>query len=92
MDFVFEWDEEKAKSNTQKHGVTFRDAITIFTDPFLLTFHDESHSDSEDQFISIGTSEYNRVLLFVHTYRNGVIRIISSRIATRQERKPYERG
>jgi hypothetical protein len=34
MDFIFEWDEAKARSNVQKHKVSFEEAVSIFSDPF----------------------------------------------------------
>jgi len=33
MDFRFEWDESKAQQNTEKHGVSFEEASTVFGDP-----------------------------------------------------------
>lgn len=90
MDFLFEWDEAKARENARKHKVTFEEAVSVFTDPFLLTFPDDKHSDSEDRFISIGRSERRRVLLVVHTDRGDAIRLISCRKATSAERKTYE--
>lgn len=91
MDIQFEWDEVKALSNTEKHGVTFEEATTIFQDPFLVTFFDEYHSEYEDRFISIGVSERQRLLLVVHADQdNNTIRIISARSATRRERETYE--
>jgi uncharacterized protein len=30
----FEWDDEKAATNTIKHGVTFEEAAEVFFDPF----------------------------------------------------------
>lgn len=89
MDFQFEWDEVKAFSNKDKHGVTFEEATTVFQDPFLVTFLDEYQSDYEDRFISIGISERQRLLLVIHTDRGDAIRIISAREATRKERKTY---
>lgn len=90
MDVQFEWDDVKARSNASKHGVTFAEAITIFAEPFLLTFFDK-HAEYEDRFISIGESEQRRLLLVVHVDRNATIRIISARRATRKERDTYER-
>jgi uncharacterized DUF497 family protein len=29
----FEWDEEKARANRRKHGVSFEEAKTVFDDP-----------------------------------------------------------
>lgn len=91
MDIQFEWDEVKALSNIEKHGVTFEEAVTAFQDPFLITFFDEYHSDYEDRFMSIGISERQRLLLVIHADRdNNSIRIISARRATKKERETYE--
>lgn len=86
----FEWDAVKAQKNADSHGVTFEEAVTIFYDPLLLTFFDAEHSDDEDRFQSIGTSDRNRILLVIHTDRGDSIRIISCRKATATERKTYE--
>ncbi len=92
---IFEWDENKAKSNLRKHKVGFDEAETIFNDPFLITFADEFHSLEEDRFISIGLSKVNRILLVVHTETSEnadviLVRIISCRKATALEQKIYE--
>lgn len=96
MKTIFEWDENKASANLEKHKISFDEARTIFLDPFLITFADELHSDNEERFISIGLSESNRVLLAVHMEREEknevvVIRIISCRKATSTERRRYEK-
>lgn len=96
MKTIFEWDENKASANLEKHKISFDEARTIFLDPFLITFADELHSDNEELFISIGLSESNRVLLAVHMEREEknevvVIRIISCRKATSTERRRYEK-
>ena len=96
MKVFFEWDENKARANLEKHRVSFDEARTIFTDPFLITFVDEFHSDKEERFLSIGLSESNRVLLAVHTEREEkdeaiIIRMISCRKATTAERNRYEK-
>jgi uncharacterized protein len=90
MDFVFEWDEVKARQNARRHRVTFEEAVSIFSDPYLVTFPDDEHSDIEDRFISIGQSDRGRVLLVVHTDRGDAIRLISCRKATAAERTTYE--
>ena len=41
MHFDFEWDSDKAKSNRQKHKVSFELAASIFTDPTSLIIYDE---------------------------------------------------
>jgi uncharacterized protein len=92
-DIRFEWDSAKARSNRRKHGVTFADAQTVFSDERALLLDDPDHSDAEDRFVLLGLSAAMRVLVVVHCYRAGdeVIRIISARRATRQERDFYVR-
>jgi len=91
MDLLFDWDEAKAVVNLKKHRISFLEAKTIFTDPFLLTILDEDHLVTEQRLISIGISAGGRILLVVHTDRNEVIRIISGRRATKAEVRTYER-
>ncbi|MGD1908002.1 MAG: BrnT family toxin [Leptolyngbyaceae cyanobacterium] len=55
------------------------------------TTKDEAHSTSEEaREIIIGHSQQNRLLLVAFTERAANIRIISARLATRQEREDYE--
>ncbi|MBM3242111.1 BrnT family toxin [Candidatus Poribacteria bacterium] len=84
----FEWDEDKAKSNIQKHGVTFEEAAEVFFDPFYQT-GDASTDDEQRDFI-LGYSLSQRLLLVVYTERGKRTRIISARPVTRSERKLYE--
>lgn len=51
-----------------------------------------AHSISEDRFITIGTSVNDKLIVVVHTDRNDIIRIISARKATKNERRQYEQG
>lgn len=90
MELNFEWDTEKARGNLEKHGVSFEEAGTVFGDLLSGTVLDPDHSDDEDRYIIIGTSNRGRVLLVAYTDRNDVIRIISARPLTRSERKQYE--
>ncbi len=97
MELIFEWDENKAKTNLQKHNISFDEAKTIFNDPLLITFPDDFHSDDEERLISIGVSTDNRTLLVVHTEQDRseneiIIRIISCRKATSSERETYDQG
>lgn len=92
MKLTFEWDEDKARANLKKHKVSFEEGKTIFNDPVLFTFPDEEHSENEERYINIGTSEKGRILVLTHTERQGKIRIISCRKATGRERRFYEEG
>ena len=87
---IFEWDDQKAASNIDKHGVTFGEATEVFYDPNVLEGNDAGHSHSEARFVIIGYSA-SRMLFVVFAERHGdVIRIISARPPTPTERKLYE--
>jgi uncharacterized DUF497 family protein len=88
----FEWDQSKAVSNLKKHGVSFEEAKTVFDNPLAVIFDDEDHSIGEQREIIIGHSRQNRLLLIAFTERSGNVRIISARLATRQEREDYEQN
>ncbi len=88
---LFEWDSKKAESNYKKHGVTFTEACAAFRDEWSITIMDPMHAQSEDRFILLGYSEKNRLIVVVHTDRQGRTRIISARKATKKERTQYEK-
>jgi uncharacterized protein len=88
----FQWDENKARTNLAKHGVSFEEATTVFGDPLSLTIPDPAHSQVEDRSILLGKSHLQKLLVVVHTERGDSIRIISARRASRRERKNYEEG
>ncbi len=90
MALQFEWDENKATANYQRHGISFDEAKTVFNDPFSITIADPEHSLDEERYIDIGLSSRGRVLVVVYTERKSKIRIISCRQATTRERKTYE--
>jgi uncharacterized protein len=90
-DLSFEWGETKNASNKKKHGVSFNEAKSVFTDQFARLISDPDHSDEEDRFILLGTSIHSRLLVVCHCIRlNDSIRIISARKADKQEREIYE--
>lgn len=86
------WDPKKAEANLRKHGVDFREAATVFTDPLSTTFPSEDHSENEVRFLTIGVSANRQVLVVAHTEDDEIIRIISARGATSQERRFYEKS
>jgi uncharacterized protein len=86
----FEWDPLKAARNARKHGVSFHEAATVFGDPLALTFQDPDDSVQEQRFITVGTSNSDRLLIVAHADRVESIRIISARKTTQGERKQYE--
>ena len=89
---TFEWDLEKAAANLEKHGVAFEVAATIFLDPLAMTFFDPAHSVEEHREITIGHTSGGDCLFVAHCEREGRVRIVSARLATRPERVQYEEG
>lgn len=92
MEQLFEWDDEKERSNRHKHGVGFEEAVSVFDDKYAVLIPDPDPSDAEERFIFIGLSAKIRLLVVCHCYRESesVIRIISARKTTRAERFKYE--
>ncbi len=97
MDYNFEWDPAKARSNRDKHAVAFDEAATVFQDSRAATMYDPDHSQAEDRWITLGISSSGRLLVVCHTFHDesgvaAAIRIYSARKATRSEAKSYERN
>jgi uncharacterized protein len=90
--FKFEWDDQKAESNLQKHGVSFDEAVSVFADEMALTFADTDHFESEDRSRTYGISNKGRLLVVIHTERRNNVRIISVRKATKYEKSIYAQG
>jgi len=87
----FEWNDEKAKRNTIKHGISFQIATFAFDDPYALIIDDTKHSMYESRQWLIGNSG-SGILVVVFTIRGQATRIISARKATRKERREYEQN
>jgi uncharacterized protein len=87
----FEWDPAKAVTNLRKHGVSFDDAVAVFSDERAI---DEPDVDpDEERFKITGMSPAVGVLIVTYTERGrGRIRIISARKATKHEVKTYRQG
>ena len=86
----FEWDDGKERANRRKHGISFKEATTVFGDPLAATIPDPDHSHGELRFLTIGYSTSNRLVVVSHTEEGENFRIISAREANPHERKTYE--
>ena len=78
----------KAASNYAKHGVRFADAVVVLSDEQALTVCDERFA--EPRFVTLGRGVTGRLLVVVHTPRDGAIRIISARKANSREARQYK--
>lgn len=92
MTLRFEWNPRKASENFAKHGVSFEEAASVFSDPLAYTFPDPDHSIGEERSLTFGVSGTGRLLVVVSTERGAVLRIVSARKGTRRERGIYEQG
>lgn len=87
----FQWNPRKATANLRKHGVSFEDAQSVFTDERARLIDDPDHSSDEERYLLLGIGSSLRLLVVAHCYREAgsVIRIISARKATREEQSFY---
>jgi uncharacterized DUF497 family protein len=89
----FDWDTDKNNVNLQKHGVTFREAESVFYDKRAIIADDDEHSQDEDRFVIVGKSKKSRILLACYCIRHSdTVRIISARKATAAESDWYKEG
>lgn len=85
----FEWDPNKARENLKKHGVSFEEALTAFSDWESITIPDPDHSIGEERFVLLGKSHRGNLLVVPHTERGDFIRIISAWHANARQRTQY---
>ncbi|HXN85527.1 MAG TPA: BrnT family toxin [Candidatus Binataceae bacterium] len=90
MSLEFEWDPEKAAENLRRHHIDFDQAALVFDDPHALETFDDTQDYGEDRFARVGLSE-GTILMVVYTEREGRVRIISARKATKNEQENYRR-
>ena len=90
----FVWDPEKDEINVRKHYISFTQSCYVFSDPYSLTLFDESHSEHEGRWVTLGQIQDETIVVVVHTFRDlendEVVRIVSARRATRRERQKYQ--
>ena len=65
-------------------------ATVTFQDPLAALHDDPDHSNDETREILVGHDALGRLLLVAFTERQGKIRIITARKATKRERQAYE--
>jgi uncharacterized DUF497 family protein len=87
-EITFEWDAGKARRNLAKHGIPFAYATRAFSDPDAATFADRRRAYGEDRYNLVARVE-TYILCITFTLREGKIRIISARRASKKERGKY---
>jgi len=85
---VYEWDETKREANLRKHGLDFWVAHLVYESPEKLTYRIKT--EPETRFLDVALVQLKgAVLALVYTIRNGNVRFISFRYASRKERRRY---
>jgi uncharacterized protein len=85
----FEWDENKRKLNLERHGIDFERAVEIWEGAFIEVPSAQTHR-GEKRLLAVGESA-GRIITVVFTWRGKIRRIISARIAKRNEREDYQK-
>lgn len=88
--YEFEWNEIKAQANVRRHGVSFEEAATVFSDPLAILLPNPRPLPAEERFLVLGMSSRQRVLVVSHAERPPRTRLISAGPATGRERGQYE--
>jgi len=83
----YEWDEAKRQANIQKHGIDFLGIEKVFASQ-TITILDDRIDYGEPRFVTVGLLQ-DRVVVIAHTETDEVIRIISIRKATKNEKIRY---
>ena len=95
MEYNFEWDINKARTNFRKHRISFTRATSVFLDPLAISIMDHAHGDTEERWLTLGQADNGQLLVVVHTFHESSdstvkIRIISTRRASQSEQRQYE--
>jgi uncharacterized DUF497 family protein len=81
----------KDAANTEKHGITFDDAKSVFADPQHLEEESTQSWPGERRRLAIGQLG-GVIVTVIYTDRSGARRIISARRARRDERERYRKS
>jgi uncharacterized DUF497 family protein len=88
-ELVVEWDEKKNAVNKRIHRISFETAKLVFADPDRVERLDNSvgNDPNETRWQTLGL--VGRVLFVVYTERGEKLRMISARLANKEERRSY---
>ena len=87
----FDWDENNAEKNWERHQVTPEEAEDVFFHEPLVVRSDVRHSKAEKRYYGLGQTSAGRRLFVVFTLRRRLIRVISIRDMNRRETETYAR-
>lgn len=82
------WDETKRQANLDKHGLDFIDAAMVFESPYRLDVESVRGGELRTQSFAY-VFDVLAVLTVVHVARDKLLRIVSFRAASEEERTAY---
>ncbi len=86
----FDWNEGKREANLRNHGIDFVGIEEVFEGE-TVTILDDRFDYGEQRFVTFGILE-GRWVAVVHTETDELIRIISVRKATKNEKESYHKA
>ena len=88
----WEWDDAKDATNTEKHGISFAEALHVFTDSDGIEKEDLAHSSRTEQRLwRTGKVKSGRIVTVVYTLSGEIVRLFSAQ-ERRRERREYEKA
>ena len=88
----FEWDDGNSEKNWITHGVACGETEEVFFNVPLILALDSKHSKDEEWYYGLGVTNVGRTLFVVFTIRGDLVRVISARDMSREERRIYEQA
>jgi uncharacterized protein len=85
----FEWDEDNAHKNWERHHVTPEEAEDVFFNEPVVVRGDTRHSKREKRYYALGQTSAGRRLFVAFTIRGSLLRVISLRDMSRKESNIY---
>jgi len=86
----FQWDAANSGKIRERHAVSLAECEEVFFNRPLVIGDDEKHSAAEERLYALGQTDAARLLFAVFTMRGRLIRVISARNMSRNERKVYQ--
>ncbi len=88
----FQWDEGNSSKNWTRHQVTQTEAEQVFLNRPVVVVGDPAHSEKEPRYFGFGRTDAGQLLTVVFTPRGSLLRVISVRPMSRQERIRYAKA
>ncbi|MEA3355586.1 MAG: BrnT family toxin [Patescibacteria group bacterium] len=86
----FDWDKGNINKSVSKHRIKNEEVEEVFVSQPIVLLEDTKHSRIEQRQMILGRTDKKKLLSIVFTIRKNKIRVISSRMMSRKERRLYE--